>query len=141
MSNSFFTWDPSKYSVKVDSMDKDHQQLILLMNKLYERHNAAAPPVEISSHLKALGDYVVKHFKAEEDIFMNMPEYDKADIHKKIHEDLVQKYLGHVANFEKTKKLGPEFFQFLKIWLTAHIASVDMKYGEIYVSKNVKKAA
>lgn len=133
---NFFQWDQAKYSIDVPAMDKEHQQLINIMNKLYEKHTAKANKAELSAVIKELGAFVVKHFKDEEEYFMKLPDYGKKDIHKKIHADLVSKFTTHAQNFEKEGTLKEEFFTFLKVWLTAHIAGVDMNYGKGLVKKS-----
>lgn len=83
MSNNFFQWDPQKYSVDVDAMDKEHQQLIQIMNKLYDKHTAKASKNELATTVKELGDYVVRHFKDEEEYFSKLPDYTKKKFIKK----------------------------------------------------------
>lgn len=116
-------------------MDKEHQQLIQIMNKLYDKHTAKASKNELATTVKELGDYVVRHFKDEEEYFSKLPDYTKKEIHKKIHADLIAKFTTHAKDFEKTGTLKEEFFTFLKVWLTAHIAGVDMNYGRNLVKK------
>ena len=70
--SELFTWDTAKFSVKVPEMDREHQQIILLMNKLYGLYKSEAPA---------------------------------------------------------SGKLGDDLFVFLKMWLSAHICGIDMKYG------------
>lgn len=130
MSNSFFVWDPSKYSVHVMAMDQEHQELIKIMNRLYEKADSNADKSVVGPILKELGEFVLKHFADEEAFFDKLQNYDKKEVHKQIHKDLVDKFLVHAGKFEQTGKLTPDFFAFLKVWLTAHIAGVDMKYGE-----------
>lgn len=130
MSESLFVWDQNKYGLKVSSMDAEHQKLIEYMNVLFAKHEAKAPRSELKKALGDLGEYTVKHFKDEEAFFTSLPNYDKKDSHIKIHKDLLEKFGNHAANFEKTGTLTPEFFTFLKVWLTAHIAGIDMKYAE-----------
>lgn len=133
---NFFQWDPAKYSIDVPAMDKEHQQLINIMNKLYDKHTAKASKAGTAPVVKELGEFVVKHFKDEEDYFMKLPDYSKKEIHKKIHADLINKFTTHAQAFEKEGVLKEEFFTFLKVWLTAHIAGVDMNYGKGLVKKS-----
>jgi hemerythrin-like metal-binding protein len=125
-----FQWDPSKLSIHVDKMDQEHIKLINLMNKLATRHEEKAPHSELVSIAKELQSWTITHFDHEEKFFDTLP-YSHANVHKKIHKDLLAKLDDHVKTFEKSKTLTDEFFRFLKVWLTAHIAGIDMKYGEI----------
>lgn len=130
MADSFFVWDATKYSVQVAKMDNEHQALINVMNKLYDAHDSKAPQAEVMKCLGDLGAICVSHFKSEEEFFMALPNYDKKEVHKQIHVDLLNKFQAQVDKFKASGTLGPDFFTFLKMWLTAHISGVDMKYGE-----------
>jgi len=130
-----FQWDPNKLSIHVDKMDQEHIKLINLMNKLATRNEEKAPFTELVSIAKELQNWTITHFDHEEKFFDTLP-YSHANVHKKIHKDLLAKLDEHVKNFEKSKTLTDEFFRFLKVWLTAHIAGIDMKYGEIANKKS-----
>lgn len=134
MAANQFQWDPSKLSVHVDKMDQEHIKLINLMNKLATRHEEKAPFTELASLAKELQNWTITHFDHEEKFFETLP-YTQANVHKKIHKDLLAKLEEHVKTFEKTKTLPDDFFRFLKVWLTAHIAGIDIKYGEIASKK------
>lgn len=135
---SYFTWDPNRLSVHVDSMDKEHIRLIELMNNLYDLSEKGSSKDVLGVALKDLVDWTVKHFQHEEKFFDSL-EYKMADMHKAIHKDLLNKLGDHGKKFEESGKLTPEFFDFLKMWLNAHIAGIDMKYSEIAVKS--KKTA
>ncbi|MFP5520553.1 MAG: bacteriohemerythrin [Bdellovibrionia bacterium] len=129
MSDSIFQWDATRYSVHVNSMDKEHQKLIEVMNKLYSRNQQKASKSELQGIIKELGTLTKAHFEHEEAFFEKLPNYSQAAIHKKIHEDLLRRFTEHVTAFDKSGVLTDEFFRFLKTWLQAHIAGIDMKYG------------
>jgi hemerythrin-like metal-binding protein len=132
MSNSIFQWDPNKFSVKVTSMDNEHQEIIRLMNILYEKSQSKKSKPEILEAMKNLAKYTVKHFQDEEEFFSSLPNYQGAAVHKKIHEDLLKRVNDFVTKYQNQSHSGvdPEFFNFLKVWLSAHIAGIDKKYGE-----------
>lgn len=134
MSESFFKWDPVRLTTHVDAMDNEHKKLIDIMNKLYERHEAKATKTELSAIIKELAAWTITHFDHEEKFFDTLP-YSQANVHKKIHKDLIERLKGHAAEFEKSGVLTPAFFQFLKTWLTAHIMGIDTKYGVIAANK------
>jgi hemerythrin-like metal-binding protein len=134
MSESFFKWDKERLTTHVEAMDNEHIKLINIMNKLYERQEAKAGKAELLVLIKELGAWTVTHFQHEEKFFDTLA-YSQANVHKKIHKDLLERFMGHQAEFEKTGVLSPAFFQFLKTWLTAHIMGIDIKYGEIAAKK------
>lgn len=134
MAETFFTWDPKRFSVHVDKMDLEHQKIITLMNELYTKNEQKASKSELSKSVKALFEFTVQHFEHEEKFFSSIP-YDQASVHKKIHQDLLGKLKDHAAKFEASGVLTNDFFAFLKMWLSAHIAGIDMKYGEVAKKK------
>ena len=134
MSDSFFKWDPVRLTTHVDAMDHEHKKLIDIMNKLHERHEAKATKSELVAIVKELAAWTTTHFEHEEKFFDTLP-YTHANVHKKIHKDLLERLKGHAQEFEKSGVLTPAFFQFLKTWLTAHIMGIDTKYGEIAAKK------
>ena len=123
-----------RLDIGVQDMNREHQHLLGIMNRLYDRNLAKAERAEIRGLLKELGDYTVKHFGDEEKYFdsIGFPDSQK---HKLIHQDLLTKFTGHVAAFDKSGALDDSFFAFLKMWLSAHIQGVDMKYGEFSKGK------
>ena len=123
-----FTWDPAKYGLKVPEMDKEHQQIILLMNKLYALYKAGAPAGEQGTALTALADYTVKHF-ADEEAYMTKINFPGINVHKGVHKNLLERVGQFVAAFKASGKLGDDLFVFLKMWLSAHICGIDMKYS------------
>ncbi|MDG0815249.1 bacteriohemerythrin [Bdellovibrio svalbardensis] len=134
MGESFFKWDQQKLTTHVDAMDREHQKLIDIMNRLYERHEAKATKPELQSIVRELVSWTVTHFEHEEKFFDTLA-YSQASVHKKIHKDLIARLKEHGGEFEKTGVLTPAFFQFLKTWLTAHIMGIDTKYGLIASQK------
>lgn len=137
MSNSLFQWDPNKYSVLVPAMDSEHQEIIRLMNLLFEKANAKKSKSEILDAMNALAKYTIKHFQDEEKFFTALPNYPGAATHKKIHEDLLKRVTDFITKYQnqQSPEVDPAFFNFLKVWLSAHIAGIDKKYGEASVKK------
>ncbi|WP_413558836.1 bacteriohemerythrin [Bdellovibrio sp. HCB209] len=135
MSENFFKWDQERLTTHVDAMDNEHKKLIEIMNRLHDRYEAKAGKAELGPLVKELGSWTVTHFQHEERFFDTL-DYPQASVHKKIHKDLLERFTGHAAEFEKTGHLTPEFFQFLKTWLTAHIMGIDHKYGEVAHKKS-----
>lgn len=131
---AYFQWDAEKLSVLVDAMDREHQNLIAIMNELHERHTAGASTAELAIIVKRLGDYTAQHFNDEER-YLESIRFPGLDSHKAIHRDLLARFGDHVAKFQKTGKLEAEFFAFLSAWLKMHIRGLDRKYGEFATGK------
>jgi len=127
---SLMDWDVKKFDVLVPLMNSQHEKLIAIMNKLYDRADAKAPKTELNTLLVELRDYTIKHFREEEAMLqqMNFPQFAR---HKSIHEKLLEDFGNHYQAFSQGKgEVSPEFFEFLRLWLTAHIMHIDRKYGE-----------
>ncbi len=125
---NFFEWDPSKYALGVADMDREHETLIGLMNKLHALSGAGASKAELGRALQDLAKYTVKHF-ADEEAYMARTQYAGLEKHKAIHAELLRRVGEYAASFEATGKLGADLFSFLKLWLKAHICNIDAKYA------------
>ena len=127
---AYFQWDAEKFSVLVDAMDREHQNLIAIMNELHERHGAGASTAELAIIVKRLGDYTAQHF-ADEEKHMAAIAFPGLKVHARIHADMLGKVAAHYQRFQKGDGyLPPEFFDFLVLWLGAHIQGIDRKYAE-----------
>ncbi len=124
---TYFEWS-DKYDLHVDSMNNEHKILISLMNRLHRQNGEGASRAELATTLDELADFTVKHF-SDEERYMESIEYPGLHTHKIIHKDLVSTLLDHKAAFDSGGELTSEFFQFLKLWLSAHIRGIDMKYA------------
>lgn len=134
MSN-FFEWDPARLFLDVPAMDNEHQGLIRAMNTLHQLNEAGAPADQIGAALTKLVDLTVKHF-AHEEAYLERIAYPGLRVHAGVHRQLLERLRGFQDAWRRERKLTPEFFAFLKMWLSAHIAGVDMKY-----SRHVHQAA
>jgi len=128
-----FTWDPKLYDIGVEAMNAQHRGLIDLMNKIDERNRANAGKAELLNLIGQLAELTTRHFTAEE---AHMEQIKFADLksHKMIHTRLLRDFTGHVEKFKTGDgRLGAEFFNFLSLWLRAHIQHLDMQYGKLTV--------
>jgi hemerythrin len=125
---SFFVWDP-KLLLGVDAMDTEHRALVVRMNEIHDKVEAGASKAVLSTLLQGLADLTRRHFDHEEKM-MQAAAYSGFETHKLVHKDLLTKLDGHVADFKAGPgTLGPGFFSFLRLWLTAHILGIDQKYA------------
>ena len=127
--SDYFEWNEAKLGLHVPEMDREHQVLISLMNKLHVLREKKAPTSEVLVAINALGEYTVKHF-ADEEVYMERIQYPGIGVHKAVHKQLLAKFTGYSQAYKKDGKLTDDFFVFLKMWLNAHISSVDMKYSQ-----------
>lgn len=127
---SLMDWDAKKFDVLVPKMNEQHEKLVAIMNRLYERADAKAPKAELNTIIVELKDWTVKHFREEEQMLqsINFPQFAR---HKSIHDKLLEDFTRHYNDFSKGPgQLSPAFFEFLRLWLTSHIMHIDRKYGE-----------
>lgn len=107
-----FQWDAT-FCVGNEHLNEQHKRLFVLINNLdADRTNGAV--------LKELLDFVVLHFKSEEDLFAEK-HFAEADSHKATHDNFVQTAVG-------LKSVGDGEIAFIKQWLVNHIKVSDMKY-------------
>jgi len=117
-----YAWDAS-FDVKVASFNTQHKKLFDLINALdADRGNGGK--------LKALVEYVVMHFKSEEDSFAQHG-FDSASTkgHKAIHE----KFVSDAGGVKVPVDEGT--MNFIKQWLVNHIKISDMKYADFLSGK------
>lgn len=131
--NNIFEWDKEKYTTYVDPMDAEHEVLVQIMNQLYTLNEKGAPKPELMKVIEKLGAKTKEHFDHEEKYLATLTKYTGLTVHKKIHENLLKNYAQLQEEFRQSKepKLSMEFFNFLKVWLSAHICGIDRKYGVI----------
>ncbi len=121
-------------SVKIPSIDKQHQVLIGIINKLDEAVNENKGKQVLKVILKELVRYTQAHFLYEEAMFTSKG-YPESENHKKSHVKLFEK----VDQFNKAVEEGDEeiyneLLEFLNQWLFHHILKEDMAYSSHLVA-------
>lgn len=125
----FFVWSEKELSLQIEQMDREHQVLIEAMNRLYDLNEHGAPKNEMERAIERLVALTVRHFRNEE-YFMDSIGYAKLSNHRLIHEKLLGRLHDYIDTFERgTGRVDEEFFQFLQVWLTAHILGIDKEYA------------
>ena len=131
-------WDQS-LDIGVEAMNREHKQLLDVMNRIYDSRDKGGAGVV--SLVQQLGDLCVRHFRDEE-TFMQSIAFPDFVAHKRVHERLLAKY-GEFATQIAADQGRPseEFFQFLRLWLSAHIKCIDIKYSEHNKKHGARSAA
>jgi hemerythrin len=125
-----FVWDPKQLGLQVEEMDREHQVLIGMMNKLALRSEAGAAKAELRGLLDELVKYTEKHF-ADEEAYMRSIQFPKLPSHQAIRRQLLTALGEHVQEFNTGPgQVSPKLLSFLKLWLSAHIRGIDMQYAE-----------
>ncbi|MEY4616662.1 MAG: hypothetical protein RJB66_1622 [Pseudomonadota bacterium] len=128
--SSLFTWDSKRYELKVTEMDNEHKKLIEIMNDLYDKNKKNAPKPDLLTSINELCDFVVLHFQHEE-THLEKIRFPGLANHKGIHQRLLSQLRQHKADFESSEsnRINEKFFEFLSLWLAAHIQHIDMQYS------------
>lgn len=128
------SWN-SNLSVQDDYIDDQHKGLIDGINKFLNAMVQGSGEEVISSMLNQLGDYVITHFKDEEN-YMESINYSGLEDHKTIHTNFILKLEKLKREFEKegpSALLAATIQKDVAQWLIDHIAGEDMKYSAIAV--------
>ena len=115
-------------SVGNDRIDREHQELISIINRLADAMQQGSANQVIGGIINELVNYTIRHFSDEERLFC-ATAYPAADAHKAKHKFLVDKVQQLKADYAAGKvALGVPLLQFLKDWLMEHIMKTDKTY-------------
>ncbi|MCW8914798.1 MAG: bacteriohemerythrin [Magnetovibrio sp.] len=109
--------------IGVDAIDKDHQTLFLLLNRLTHR---TANDADVDDVLEELIDYTLNHFKREEAV-MAVCGYPELTSHHELHIKLSNE-VDELAKSWRAERAPETLFalrDFVKDWLYNHIIKVD----------------
>jgi len=130
-----FRWE-EKYMVHIEKIDKQHLQLVNLINKLYKAMIEGSGDVVLSEILDELIDYTKFHFD-DEIKMLETYHYPEIEKHKEIHRNLVAKVMKIQDDFKAgLSSISVGALTFLKDWLINHIGKIDMKYS-VFI-RNIK---
>ncbi len=120
-------------SVGVKEIDAQHQKLVKLINELNEAMSEGKSKQVLGDILDELIEYTDTHFSTEEN-YMSEFDFDGLEEHKRAHAGFVKKVTDFQSKFEEGKLLlSVKVMNFLKDWLTDHIAGMDQKYSECFL--------
>jgi hemerythrin len=121
-------WD-SSYSVGVQSLDGQHQNLFDMLNELHAAMLAGQAREATGKLLEKLICYTRSHFAAEEQMMM-ATHYPGFSRHRQIHVQLTKQVDEFVDRYERGESaLSIHLLTFLRDWLTKHIQHEDREYG------------
>ena len=121
-------WDDS-LSVGVDEIDEDHERLINLFNLLIQAVVNQESLEYVDALLEGLISFSEAHFRHEERLMVRF-NYDGLQDHKDEHLDLIDQVRDLQRRFHENKhQLSTDNIEYLREWLTGHIAGQDMRLG------------
>jgi hemerythrin len=127
-----------EYSVEVQQIDKEHQNLFGMLNELHDAMKSGKGSQVAPEVLRRLVAYTREHFAYEESLMIRAkyPDFDK---HKAEHDRLTGEVTKTVQDFEAGKvMLSMKLLDFLKGWLQNHILTVDKKYTSYMQSAGIR---
>jgi hemerythrin-like metal-binding protein len=126
-----------EFSVGVAEMDKHHQKLVMMINRLIDEQKILTDPATIAELLTEMTDYAQEHFRSEE-YLMSEYGYDKKDLQVKQHEEfIVTTQSFYSATDMGANILSRALLDYLSKWLVKHILDEDMEYKDFFKSKGV----
>lgn len=124
-----------EFSVGVAEMDRQHQKLLAMINRLIAEQHTLTDRKTIADLLDGMVDYAEEHFRAEE-YLMAEYGYDRKSWQEKRHRE----FIDTTHSFMTAADVGPNILSvalldFLSSWLVNHILTEDMQYKEFFRSK------
>ncbi|HVN71303.1 MAG TPA: bacteriohemerythrin [Desulfomonilia bacterium] len=134
---ALISWNDN-LSVHVGEIDRQHQQLIKMINDLDDAMKQGKGKEVLGKIVKGLSDYTAYHFSTEEKYFSQFG-YPAAEVHIREHRTFVDKVTDFKKKFETNRiGLSTDVINFLSDWLKNHIQVTDHKYGPFLKEKGLK---
>jgi hemerythrin len=125
------SWDKSLETGEPE-IDEQHQELFRRIDRLMAATQDRRARAEVGRLLTFLGDYVVDHFRAEEQL-MAEAGYPEIDHHRGEHQRFVEEYARLYQDY-RAEGPGPvfviKFGNRVTAWLTEHICRTDRRLAD-----------
>lgn len=130
-------WNDS-FSVGVALFDKQHQQLLEMLNRIIRDPAATTRSETVADILTDMTRYAQEHFKAEEDL-MTAYTYPGLEEHRQQHDGFREKAARLcLATVEGQASVPQDLLAFLQQWLVRHILQVDMAFKPFFAEKGIR---
>ncbi len=125
------------YSVGIDQIDKEHKQLVNLINEVFVVVRDKGNADSLNTAVEKLVEYTSFHFAAEEKA-MQEARYPDLEQHRREHQRLEKEVTDFQQRLlDEGAAIRTEFYHFLRDWLIHHIIECDMLYSAFLVKKAV----
>lgn len=117
----------------IQIVDSQHRSLVEKLNQFFEACIQKRGKDELMGMMKFLENYVVFHFRTEEDI-MERNKFSGYLTHKAMHDEFIKEFVKIKGRFEKegiTLELANDTMKFLTNWLIEHISKIDKQLGNL----------
>lgn len=121
------------YSVGIAKLDEQHQQLIEMLNQLYQEIGPEIESSKVWPLLDAFNRYADTHFRFEERLVREhaLPQ-DLFLAHRAEHEGYCLRLAQLQQNFHQGDRHAPiQLMSFLSNWWLSHILVSDMALGKL----------
>jgi len=122
----------------LEVMDNEHKEMIENANFLYEAIVHHAADEDIISITTFLEDYVLTHFRSEEEMLLEY-KYPDYEHHRKLHEDFkykVHEIIDRINEEGITTKKKLYLNELIIDWLRDHIGKEDKKVAIFIIKAN-----
>ena len=122
----------------VDSVDFEHQEMIALLNELYEGLEGSAGREDILGFFGEVYTRISAHFALEERV-MKDHGYDQYETHKAEHETLLDDIREIMDDYEDGLLEGSieQLGQRLEAWFGDHFRNHDARLHAVFAGRNV----
>lgn len=136
-------WDAQHYGTGFAHLDEQHHELFDGLNSLtlFLKNSSAANDPEnqgkVIELLYFLGEYVIRHFQEEEEVFAKC-DHPLSDANKEAHQVFYEKYFEYndkLISGTFSLELLQQLHRFLHSWLINHILKIDITLRE-YAEKS-----
>lgn len=135
----FIVWK-EEYSVGNQKLDNDHQQIISIINDLYELVLANDSGRGINAIVKRLNSYTQLHFTTEEHMLV-MNSYPHLQDHRQEHEAMISRTQCLQLKRSFDKDSCQDVLLMLKEWWLGHIQKRDQDYRPYLKDIETKQGA
>lgn len=127
---NLITWSDA-YSVGVDELDRQHQQIIGLLAELAESLDSDHERETVSRVVNQIHSYIIEHFGLEERLLTNARYTDLA-AHKAAHNRFITRFSYLCAEVDANRDEAiSNLLAYLNDWWHNHILHEDMRYSEL----------
>jgi len=124
----------AEFSVGIDSVDFEHQEMIELINALYTELSDSKDVATIEGFLGEIHATIAAHFALEEHV-MKRSGYAEYEAHKNDHEELLDQIRDLMDEFDGGPEAAIEALRTqLGDWFEGHFATFDARlHGKLHV--------
>ena len=125
------TWKP-EFAVGVESVDFEHEQMINLINEVYDEMETHKDAASIEQFIGDVHFAISAHFALEEKL-MREASYPEYEAHKEDHEELLDQIRNLMDQFISDPGNGFDLLQDkLSDWFEHHFATFDARlHGQL----------